>query len=163
MVDIAPNRLVRTLDGHNPSDKSTGARQYNDLGIDQPDWQGNEEFNLPDIAVQVIAPTSGKLMVSVGAGARDNGTAPNVDGFRLSFQVKQGGFAGSVLTDASTFRGWVSSRNVTLYMFGSRIIIIESLTPGNLYYIRAVWQSSQGTDPDTLDWQYPSLVVVPLP
>ncbi len=161
MPNAAPYGLLRTIDGHNPGGKATGAQQYSDFPIDPTKWHGNDEFGTgeADIAVAVTAPNSGKLLVVVGGGARDNSSAER---FRLSFEIRTNTRGGAVVLAPDELRGWVTAREAASYMFGSRVIIVENLTPTALYWVRAVFQSSSGSDPDTVDWQYPGILVVPL-
>lgn len=160
MVDVQVGKLVRTLDGHNPGGRAVGLRQYTDLGIDPTRWYGTDYFgNEMDAGIQFIGPQSGRVLITVGAGARDSSSAER---FRLGFEVRANNRGGAVVLAPDELRSWVTAREMSSYMFGSRVIIVENLTSTAIYWARVVFQSSSGSDPDTVDFQYPAIVVVPL-
>lgn len=115
----------------------------------------------PEVGTTFVAPTSGRVVIVVGGGARDNGTGDRVF---LSPQV----FIG---TDASldevlaptVFRGFGSDDGTTEFMYASRSSLLTGLTPGQVYYARAVHLTTPGTDPDTADINSREIIVSPVP
>ncbi|MGP3917694.1 hypothetical protein [Nonomuraea sp. 10N515B] len=117
----------------------------------------------PEVGVFFVAPPSGRVRLTIGGGFRDNGgsavdrvfLAPNL------FRDNSGGT--EVLAPSVTLRGYLSVAADTEFQYGSRVSLIENMTPGQLYYIRTMHLTSGGTDPDTADIAARDLIVIPLP
>lgn len=97
----------------------------------------------PEVGVFFIAPSTGRVLVTVGGGARDN---TNNNRVFLSPQIFQEDANGlEVLAPSVTFYGYGTAGSNADYVFGSRVVMIESLSPGRKYYARVVMAAEQGT------------------
>ncbi|MGW6502978.1 hypothetical protein [Nonomuraea angiospora] len=117
----------------------------------------------PEIGVFFVAPPSGKVRLTIGGGFRDNGATVR-DRIFLSPQLFRDSSSGTeVLAPSVTLRGYLSVADDTEFQYGSRISLIENLTPGQLYYIRCMHLTSGGTTHDSADIAARDLIVIPLP
>lgn len=117
----------------------------------------------PEIGVYFVAPPSGKIRLTIGGGFRDNGTTVR-DRIFLSPQLFRDNADGTeVLAPSVTLRGYLSLADDTEFQYGSRISLIENLTPGQLYYLRCMHLVSNGTTHDSADIAARDLIVIPLP
>lgn len=121
------------------------------------------EAGTPEVGVFFVAPPSGRVRITVGLGARDNG-ASALDRVFLSPQVYQGSSSGTeVLAPSVTNRGYATPAQDSEFQYGSRISLLEDLTPGELYYARTMHFTATGVDPDTADIAARDLIVIPMP
>lgn len=111
----------------------------------------------PEVSTTFTAPTSGKALVAMSAEIETSGS--NVGIWVL--QVYETDTGGSLIIDGETNGryGLVIMSDSGLVQIVSRIIILEGLTPGQLYFCRGRQRASGGTV--TL-WQR-GVAVVPLP
>ena len=117
----------------------------------------------PEVGVFFVAPPSGRVRLTVGGGFRDNGGAP-LDRIFLAPQLFRESSAGTeILTPSVTFRGYLSCIANTEFQYGSRVSLLENLIPGQLYYLRAMYLTNPGTDPDTADIAARDIIVIPVP
>jgi len=118
----------------------------------------------PEVGVYFLAPTSGTVRITVGAGVRDNGGS-NRDRLFISpavYRVTPTGLE-EVLAPSVTFRGYGGSEAVTEMQYGCRVSLLTGLTPGTQYYARIMYFTSSGVDPDTADINARDLIVIPMP
>lgn len=118
----------------------------------------------PEVGVYFVAPQSGVVRITVGAGIRDNGGS-NRDRVFVSpavYAVTPTGMQ-EVLAPSVTLRGYGGSEAVTQFQYGCRVSLLEDLIPGQLYYARTMHFTSSGTDPDTADIAARDLIVIPMP
>lgn len=121
------------------------------------------ETGNPEVGVYFVAPTSGRVRLTIGGGFRDNGASAQ-DRVFLAPQLFRDGPAGEeVLAPSVTLRGYGSTEADTEFQYGSRVSLIGGLTPGALYYLRTQHLTSAGTDPDTADIAARDVIVVPVP
>jgi hypothetical protein len=117
----------------------------------------------PEVGVYFTAPPSGRCRLTIGGGFRDNG-ASAVDRVFLAPQLFREDSDGTeVLAPSVTFRGYLSVAADTEFQYGSRVSMLENLTPGQRYYLRAMFLTSGGTDPDTADITARDIIVIPVP
>lgn len=117
----------------------------------------------PEVGVYFVAPPSGKVRLTIGGGFRDNGGS-NRDRVFLAPQLfKESSSGEQVLAPSVTFRGYLSLAEDTEFQYGSRVSLIEDLTPGQLYYVRTMHLTNAGTDPDSADIAARDVIVIPLP
>lgn len=115
----------------------------------------------PTVATTFTAPTSGRVLLVVTMGFRDNGgtdrviAAPNV-------------FLGTdatgteVLSTASTLETeCTSAPEATAFYYVSRTSLLEGLTGGSTYYARLLYKVASGAG--TADISRRELLVVPTP
>lgn len=87
----------------------------------------------PAVAVRFIAPTSGRVLLTCGGGARGDGT----NRAYISPQVFEDfGGATEEVTPSSTNNGLIVSRDTTAFFFAQRTILVEGLSPGRRYVAR---------------------------
>jgi hypothetical protein len=116
----------------------------------------------PECGVFFVAPPSGVVRLSLGGGFRDNGGS--IDRIFLAPQVFLEDSGGEeVLAPSVTFRGYLSVAQDTEFQYGTRVSLLEDLTPGRRYYIRTMFLATPGTDPDTADIAARDLIVIPMP
>lgn len=96
----------------------------------------------PEVGVRFIAPTSGRVIVTVGGGARDN---TNNNRVFLSPEILEDDLVTQVLAPSVTSYGYGIPGSNADYVFGSRASLITGLTPGRLYYARVMMAAE--TDP----------------
>lgn len=117
----------------------------------------------PEVGVYFVGPPSGRVRLTMGGGFRDNG-ASAVDRVFLAPQLFEDSSAGTeILAPSVTLRGYLAAKEDTEFQYGSRISLIEDLTPGQLYYLRAMYLTSDGTDPDSADIAARDVIVIPMP
>lgn len=117
----------------------------------------------PEVGVYFIAPPSGRVRLTLGGGFRDNG-ASALDRIFLAPQLFREDSDGTeVLAPSVTFRGYLSVAADFEMQYGSRVSMLEGLIPGQRYYLRAMFLTSGGTDPDTADIGARDIIVIPLP
>lgn len=104
-----------------------------------------------------IAPPSGKVLVLLSANL--GGTDPAR--LMISFEIRNNNVAGSVVTAAADNNGLMSdwSTGTTAAQAGGSPTLVDSLTPGNTYYIRAMRRVIGGS---TSDYYMRRIVVTPL-
>ncbi len=100
----------------------------------------------PVCSATFVAPTSGRVLLTVGLGARDNGGTNRV---HLAPEVRVTNSGGSVVLSADvTLRGVGSVGEATGFHYRSRTTLLESLTPGTTYYVQTMHKVSAGTTAD---------------
>lgn len=122
------------------------------------------EPGTPEVGVYFVAPPSGTVRITVGAGLRDNGGS-NRDRVFVSpavYRVTPTGLQ-TVLSPSVTLRGVGGSEAVTVFQYGCRVSLLTELVPGALYYGRTMHSTSDGTDPDTADIAARDLIIIPMP
>ncbi|UBU11597.1 hypothetical protein [Nonomuraea gerenzanensis] len=96
----------------------------------------------PEVGVYFTAPTSGRVLITVGGGSRD---ATNDNRAFLASQVFVRDSSGTeVLAPSVESYGWSAPGSNSDYVFGSRVSLLTGLTPGQVYYAR-VMMSPEGT------------------
>ena len=90
----------------------------------------------PDVAVYFVAPTSGRVLLTVGGSARDKPSGTNR--VFLNPALYERDENGPVVFDGDTVvqRGFGSPPDATEYWYGSRHTIAGNLTPRRTYFVR---------------------------
>jgi hypothetical protein len=157
MADIEAGTEVRTLDAHLPAITNTDDTIIANFAVATG---FTFETGSPEVGVFFIAPTSGRVMVIVGGGARDNSAGSRVF---IGFEIRRIDGNGEVIQSPNDTRSYgVPSQEIN-FVYGCRIRFIESLTPGEQYYARVQHAVDVATDPDTHDISARDISVVPLP
>jgi hypothetical protein len=101
----------------------------------------------PEVGVAFIAPTTGRIVVHIGGGLRDNGGTNRVF---LSLEIYTGSDAtGTQIVTASVASNGISSCGVSAgFQYVGRTIFEEGLTAGATYYARTVQYVDAGTTAD---------------
>lgn len=119
----------------------------------------------PEVGVTFMAPTTGRVTVTVGGGVRNNGS--NNDRVFIAPQVYLGTSAAGteILAPTAPQFGISSGGGFTndLFQYLSRTSLVEGLTPGSTYYVRTmhVQVNNSGAASGTSDLQSRSVVVAP--
>lgn len=119
----------------------------------------------PEVSVVFRAPTSGRVNIIVGGGARDSGGAQRIfigaevyksHNNQVLFQP------GGVFFKVADVSGYVTSPPETQFTYGQRHTILEGLIPGEEYYCPVVhWCSAQGTGGNQISVR--EIIVIPIP
>lgn len=114
----------------------------------------------PSVGVNVTAPTSGRVLVCVSCGARNNGA--NTDRVIVTYRVLEDGSEGAVVTSESAYRG-VTSIGIGSeeYRYVGTFALEEGLTPGRSYYFQVRHRVTAGSG--TADIASRSIAVIPVP
>lgn len=104
----------------------------------------------PEVGVTFIAPTTGRVTISVGASMRND--AANADRAAVTVQVFQTNSSGTEILAPTVFRG-VSTDGIASageYCTYGHTTLLEGLTPGQQYYARTmqIKFGTAGTTPD---------------
>lgn len=89
----------------------------------------------PVVSVTFVAPTSGRVFITVGGGQRNN--AANADRVSMGWGLYEGtSSAGVLVTGPSAFRSYTGMGLIGAgdYQYGERCYLQEGLTPGTTYY-----------------------------
>lgn len=117
----------------------------------------------PEIGVYFIGPPSGRVRLTLGGGFRDNGASALDRVFFAPQLFREDSSGTEVLAPSVTFRGYLSVAADTEFQYGSRVSMLENLVPGQRYYLRGMFLTSAGTDPDTADIASRDIIVIPVP
>lgn len=114
----------------------------------------------PSVGVNVTAPTSGRVLVAVSCGSRNN--AANTDRAIVTYRVLEDGSEGVVVTAESAYRG-VTSVGIGSeeYRYVGNFALEEDLEPGRSYYFQVRHRSISGAG--TVDVASRSIAVIPVP
>lgn len=114
----------------------------------------------PSVGVNVTAPTSGRVLVAVSCGSRNNGA--NADRAIVTYRVLEDSSEGAVVTAESAYRG-VTSVGIGSeeYRYVGNFALEEDLTPGRSYYFQVRHRSVSGAG--TVDVASRSIAVIPVP
>lgn len=113
------------------------------------------------VAVNVTAPTSGRLLVCIGAGVRNN--AATNERVIVTYRVLEDSANGAVFTAESAYRGITSCGIATSQAFTylGGFSLESGLTPGRNYYIETRYRSINGAG--TADISSRDILVIPVP
>lgn len=108
-----------------------------------------------------VAPTSGRILLIVGGGARDNAGTPSNRAF-ITPEVFEGVDASGtqVLPPDVTTRGVTSVNTSSTPGFWCRASLLEGLTPEATHYARVLYRVDGGT---TVDVIARDIEVIPVP
>ena len=114
----------------------------------------------PEVGVFFVAPTTGRVLMTVGGGVRNN--AANSDRLFLAPQVFQDNSSGTeILAPNVTQYGCGSGGGFTTddYQYLSRESLLEGLTAGQVYYARVQYSTVSGAG--TCDLSARQIIVKP--
>lgn len=117
----------------------------------------------PEVAVRVMAPTSGKIGVCISGGPRNNSATS--DRFFLAFRVLEGDPNNGTLIQTEDAK-WGISNSATSdanddYRYGGHFTVVGGLTPGTHYYFQTRFRTTLGNG--TADCAFRSIMAIPLP
>jgi hypothetical protein len=119
----------------------------------------------PEVGVTFMAPTTGRVMVTIGGGVRNN--AANGDRVFIAPQIFLGtSSAGTEILAPTSPQFGISSGGgfaVDGFQYLSRTSLVAGLVPGSTYYVRTMHcqVNNIGAASGTSDLQSRSLVVAP--
>lgn len=115
----------------------------------------------PEVAVNITAPTSGKVLVCLGAGVRNN--AATTERVVVTYRVLEDDSNGPVFTSESAYRGIISCGIPASQEFTylGNFSLETNLTPGRNYYIQVRHRTTAGAG--TGDIASRDLLVIPVP
>ncbi|MFC7380897.1 hypothetical protein [Sphaerisporangium rhizosphaerae] len=114
----------------------------------------------PEVGVTFVAPTSGRVAITVGGGMRDN--SANTVRIWMAPQVFAENSSGTeVLAPSVGPRGVGSLHETKEFMYVSRTSLLSGLTPGNVYYARIVYAMSSAPASPGTDIQGREIIVGP--
>ena len=118
------------------------------------------QTGVPEVGVNFTAPTSGRVLVCIGVGARNN--AANTDRSIVTYILYEDSSSGAVVTAASAYSGITSCGHgsATDFRYGSGYMMEEGLTPGRNYYCQVVYRTTAGSG--TVDIASRDITVMPL-
>ena len=115
----------------------------------------------PEVAVSITAPTSGRILVAVGAGIRNN--AATAERAIVTYRIFEDSANGALFQDATDIRG-VKSCGIAAsqeYQYHGSIDLVDDLVPGVGYYVQVVHRCLDGGG--TADISGRNLSVIPVP
>lgn len=141
-------------------------RDFPPSGFDQ-DW--TLQLNLastayasgtPEVAVNVTAPSSGRVLVCIGAGIRNNGA--NTDTVIVTYRVLEDDSQGPVFTAESAYRGVTSlGAGDEEFSYQGNYALEDDLVPGRNYYFQVRHRATVGSS--TCDIASRNILVIPMP
>lgn len=119
------------------------------------------EVGVPEVAVSVTAPTSGRLFVCMGCGIRNN--AATAESAYVSYQIFEDSPDGVLFSASNDDRGVRSSGIASSqeFQYHGNNALIEGLSPGRSYYFQMTHKSALGNG--TADIASRNLLVIPVP
>lgn len=115
----------------------------------------------PEVGVNFMAPTSGRVLTAIGCGIRNN-SAANADRGIVTYIVYEDSSDGDIVEAASAFNG-VTSNGTALaeeFHYVGGFNMIQNLTPGRNYYLQVVHRVTIGSG--TVDIASRDVTVIPL-
>jgi hypothetical protein len=114
----------------------------------------------PEVAVNVTAPSSGRVLVCIGAGIRNNGA--NTDTVIVTYRVLEDHSLGPVFTAESAYRGVTSlGAGDEEFSYQGNYALEEDLIPGRNYYFQVRHRATVGSS--TCDIASRNILVIPMP
>ena len=115
----------------------------------------------PEVAVRVMAPSSGRVAVALSGGTRND--AANADRIFVSYRVLEGDPEnGDLIQSDEVKRGLSNPATQTdQYQYHGHVTMVDGLTPGVYYYFQVRHRTTLGSG--TADIAYRSILVWPIP
>ena len=117
----------------------------------------------PEIAVRFMAPTSGRVMVTVAAGLRNN--SATADRVFVSFRLFEGDPDDADLIQTNDVKYGVSNYAVSDaaddYAYSGHTTVVGGLDPGTFYYAQVQHHVTAGNG--TADIAFRRITVIPVP
>lgn len=113
----------------------------------------------PQVSTTFVAPTSGRVLITVGGGFRGDGTRR----LHLAPVVKETNDSGATVLGANVvIRGVGVQENASGYVYYSRTTLLEGLKPGQVYFAKTQHKasSSGGT---TIGFDVRDIYITPVP
>ena len=115
----------------------------------------------PEVAVRFMAPSSGRVAVSMSGGTRNN--SANADRIFVTFQILEGDPAtGALIQSDDVKRGLSNPATQTdNYQYHGHVTMVDGLTPGTWYYAQVRHRTTLGSG--TSDIAHRCILVFPIP
>lgn len=114
----------------------------------------------PEVGTYFVAPTSGRIRLTIGGGFRDNN---GTDRVFLSPQIFLDNSSGTEFLAPTVDRGYGSDESSTEYQYASRVTLVEGLTPGKVYYARVMHAVSGSVPLDSADIAARDITTIAVP
>lgn len=113
----------------------------------------------PEVGVQFIAPTTGRVWVTTGGGSRSD-SVPG-DRIWMNPQIFEGPDSSGIeiASPDSVSRRFGTGTRESDYVYGDRSVLVEGLTPGQTYFARHMYRRN-GSD-GAADITVRTIVVAP--
>lgn len=112
---------------------------------------------VPEVGVAFIAPTSGKVLVTVGASVIDDGGSNSAI---LDWEIRLNNNAGAVIVATGSNLRRLTLRGGAQAQEASRTVLVTGLTPGSTYFARTLHAAYAGA---TVDIYSRSITITPSP
>lgn len=117
----------------------------------------------PEVAVRFLAPTTGRVAVTIKALVRNN-TAANNDRLFVAFRILEGDPNDADLFQTEDVKLGISNNATNTadeFTYGSQTTMVSGLTPGQFYYGQVRYRTTLGSG--TADLAYRQITVFPIP
>lgn len=116
----------------------------------------------PEVAVNVTAPSSGRVLVCIGAGIRNNGV--NTDTVIVTYRVLEDHSLGPVHTAESAYRGVTSlGAGEEEFSYQGNYALEEDLVPGRNYYFQMRHRVTAPAGTPSSDIASRNILIIPMP
>lgn len=142
-------------------------------GVDTPPSQYDQDWTtisnittttyvpgVPEVAVHFTAPTSGRVLVAIGAGIQNN--AANADRAIVTYGIYEDSEDGPLIVAPTAYSGIISQGLAvsSSFKYVGAYTMEFDLTPGKSYYARMFYQTILGSG--TVDIASRNIAVIPL-
>lgn len=114
----------------------------------------------PEVGIYFLGPNSGRVRMTVGGGLRDSA---GTDRVFLSPQIFENDSNGTVFMSTTIDNGYGSDESSTQFQYASRSILVENLTPNQVYYARLLYAIGGLAPVDTADLAARDIIIMPVP
>lgn len=121
----------------------------------------NYVFGSPEVGVNFTAPLSGRVLIAVGCGARNN-TAANADRFSFTYALYEDNEKGLVIKASDLLSGVLTNGTLVAsdFRYMGSFAVEENLQPGRNYMARTTYRTIAGSG--TIDVASRNIAVIPL-
>lgn len=114
----------------------------------------------PEVAVWVMAPSSGRVAVALSAGTRNNGA--NADRVFVTYRVFEGDPADGNLIQSDEVKRGLSNpaTQADNNQYHGHVTMVDGLTPGTMYYFQVRYRTTLGSG--TADIPHRGILVFPI-
>lgn len=115
----------------------------------------------PEVAVRFMAPSSGRVAVSLSGGTRNN--SANADRIFVTYRILEGDPANADIIQSDEVKRGLSipATQSDNYQYHGHITMVDGLTPGTWYYAQVRHRTTLGSG--TADISHRGIVVFPIP
>lgn len=154
MADLAAGTRVKALDFPTAVQSESGV-SYSNITVT------TYTPGSPEVAARFLAPTSGRVAVTVSGAIRTNLTS--VDRIYVAFRIFEGDPADGDLVETEEAKRGISNyaHQQEGYQYKGQMTMVDGLTPGSWYYVQLRYRTTLGDA--NADMAYHRVSVIPLP